>query len=119
MGVRHKAIDSNLQFIYDTQPQGGVSFKEDFYNRFGDGYQTCIHVIQTQTLMSEFWLMDITSLDNVIVTVDSHTDENTPYRKSLSESIEELESRKKKAPITEIDNLEDEIMILRELSLNE
>lgn len=118
MGVRHKAIDSNLQFIYDTQPQGGVSFKEDFYNRFGDGYQTCIHVIQTQTLMSEFWLMDITSLDNVIVTVDSHTDENTPYRKSLSESIEELESRKKKAPITEIDNLEDEIMILRELSLN-
>ncbi|GMG66726.1 ATPase [Tetragenococcus halophilus] len=118
MEIRRKAVDTNLQFIYNTQPQGGVSFQEDFYNRFGDGYQTCIHVIQTQTLMSEFWLMDITSLDNVIVTVDSYTDENTPYRKSLSESIEELESRKKKAPITEIDNLEDEIMILRELSLN-
>ena len=24
-------IDEDIQFIYDTQPKGGISFKEDFY----------------------------------------------------------------------------------------
>ncbi|WP_447353153.1 hypothetical protein ACM665_14945 (plasmid) [Enterococcus faecalis] len=32
-------IDEDIQFIYDTQPKGGISFKEDFYNRMGMGIE--------------------------------------------------------------------------------
>ena len=67
MTMKQKIIDEDVQFIYDTQPQGGISFKDDFFNRFGDGYRATIHIFETPTIMTEFWLMDLTSLDNVIV----------------------------------------------------
>ncbi|EOH86322.1 VirB4 family type IV secretion system protein [Enterococcus pallens] len=118
MTMKKKIIDEDVQFIYDTQPQGGVSFKEDFFNRFGDGYRATIHIFETPTIMTEFWLMDLTSIDNVIVMKDSRTDSEISYKKGVSESIEELESRKKKAKTTERDELEQEIDILRRLSLS-
>ncbi|OJG77545.1 ATPase [Enterococcus pallens] len=62
--------------------------------------------------------MDLTSIDNVIVMKDSRTDSEISYKKGVSESIEELESRKKKAKTTERDELEQEIDILRRLSLS-
>ncbi|EOS7950837.1 ATPase, partial [Enterococcus hirae] len=118
MKMKKKIVDSDIQFIYDTQPQGGISVKDDFFNRFGDGYRTTIHVFETPTIMSEFWLMDLTYLENVIVMKDSRTDDNILYKKGVSETIEELQSRKKKATITEQDDLDSEINILRQLSLS-
>lgn len=118
MKMKRKVIDEDVQFIYDTQPKGGISFKEDFYNRFGDSYRATIHVFETPTIMTEFWLMDITSLDNVIVMKDSQTDSEITYNKRISESIEELEARLSKAKTTERDHLNSEIDILRNLSLS-
>ena len=116
--MKKKTIDQDVQFIYDTQPQGGVSFKEDFFNRFGDGYRTTIHIFETPTIMTEFWLMDLTSFDNVIVMKDSRTDDEIGYKKGVSETIEELEARWKKAKTTDRDAIESEINILRNLSLS-
>jgi len=116
--MKQKIIDEDVQFIYDTQPQGGISFKDDFFNRFGDGYRATIHIFETPTIMTEFWLMDLTSLDNVIVMKDSRTDEGVAYKKGVSETIEELEIRRKKAKTTQRDELEQEIDILRHLSLS-
>ncbi|OTO77412.1 MULTISPECIES: VirB4 family type IV secretion system protein [unclassified Enterococcus] len=118
MTMKKKIVDEDVQFIYDTQPQGGVSFKDDFFNRFGDGYRATIHIYETPTIMTEFWLMDLTSIDNVIVMKDSRTDGDVAYKKGVSESIEELESRMKKAKTTERDELGQEIDILRRLSLS-
>ncbi|MBG7724770.1 ATPase [Enterococcus faecium] len=118
MTMKQKIIDEDVQFIYDTQPQGGISFKDDFFNRFGDGYRATIHIFETPTIMTEFWLMDLTSLDNVIVMKDSRTDEGCAYKKGVSETIEELEIRRKKAKTTQRDELEQEIDILRHLSLS-
>lgn len=109
-------IDEDIQFIYDTQPKGGISFKEDFYNRMGDGYRTCIHVIDTPTIMSEFWLLEITSLENSIVMVDTRLDGDIAYKKGISDTIGELKTRMKKATETEQDDLANEIEILRTLS---
>lgn len=113
-----KVTDTDLQFIYNTQPRGGISFKDDFYIRFGDGYRSTIHLIATPTIMNEFWMMDITSQENVITTIDTMTDSNVPYGKEISDSIEELRVRKKKAKVTEQDNLDEEINILRNLNLS-
>ncbi|MFR6671196.1 MAG: VirB4 family type IV secretion system protein [Enterococcus avium] len=118
MTMKQKIIDEDVQFIYDTQPQGGISFKDDFFNRFGDGYRATIHIFETPTIMTEFWLMDLTSLDNVIVMKDSRTNEGVAYKKGVSETIEELEIRRKKAKTTQRDELEQEIDILRHLSLS-
>ena len=118
MTMKQKIIDEDVQFIYDTQPQGGISFKDDFFNRFGNGYRATIHIFETPTIMTEFWLMDLTSLDNVIVMKDSRTDEGVAYKKGVSETIEELEIRRKKAKTTQRDELEQEIDILRHLSLS-
>ncbi|EOI51496.1 VirB4 family type IV secretion system protein [Enterococcus gilvus] len=111
-----KTTDTDLQFIYQTQPRGGISFKDDFYIRFGDGYRTTIHLIATPTIMTEFWMMDITATENVITTIDTMIDTDVPYKKEVSDSIEELQVRKKKATVTEQDDLDDEINILRMLN---
>lgn len=118
MIMKKKIIDEDVQFIYDTQPQGGISFKEDFFNRFGDGYRATIHIFETPTIMTEFWLMDLTSIDNVIVMKDSRTDEDIGYKKGVSETIEELEVRWKKAKTTEKDTIATEIDILRNLNIS-
>ena len=118
MIMKKKIIDEDVQFIYDTQPQGGISFKEDFFNRFGDGYRATIHIFETPTIMTEFWLMDLTSIDNVIVMKDSRTDDDIGYKKGVSETIEELEVRWKKAKTTEKDTIATEIDILRNLNLS-
>ncbi|MFQ7233594.1 MAG: ATPase, partial [Enterococcus hulanensis] len=111
-----KTTDTDLQFIYNTQPRGGISFKDDFYIRFGDGYRSTIHLIATPTIMTEFWMMDITATENVITTIDTMIDTEVPYKKEVSDSIEELQVRKKKATVTEQDDLDDEINILRMLN---
>jgi hypothetical protein len=118
MKIKKKMVDTDIQFIYDTQPKGGISVKEDFFNRFGDGYRTTIHVFETPTIMSEFWLMDLTDIENVIVMKDSRTDDSISYQSGVSETIQELRARQRKANITEQDELESEINILRHLSLS-
>ena len=34
-------IIKDLDFVYATQPMGGISFKDEFFNRTGDGYVAC------------------------------------------------------------------------------
>lgn len=118
MIMKKKTIHEDVQFIYNTQPQGGVSFKEDFFNRFGDGYRATVHIFETPTIMTEFWLMDLTRIDNVIVMKDSRTDDDIGYKKGVSETIEELEVRWKMGKTTEKDTIATEIDILRNLNLS-
>lgn len=111
-------VDSNLQFIYDTQPQGGVSFKEEFYNRYGDSYGTCVNIYDTPNIMTEFWMLELTKLENTTIIVDYVTDQEIDYKKGVNESIEELQLRKNRAKTTgEFDLADSEYNVLRNLNI--
>lgn len=88
--------EKDLEFIYKTQPQGGLSFKNEFATRFGDSYSACIHVIDRPSVFVDFWIEQLSIQDNTIVIVDYYTP-NKEYKKKLSDSISELQSRAKKA----------------------
>lgn len=118
--MKEITLDEKVQFIYNTQPKGGVSFRDDFFNRFGDGYRTAIHILATPTIMTEFWLQELVKVDETIVMKDSRRNAEIEYKKKVGESVREFESRWKKADragrTTEADELAEERDLLRNLS---
>src|SRR5699024_10966820 len=65
------------------QSQGGVSFKSGNYIKTGDGYISCVHVYKYQTLVTDFWLEQLMSMENALVTLDIAT----PNKKEMIEEI--------------------------------
>lgn len=108
-----------LSFVKDTQPMGGITFKDEFYNRKGDGYEACLHIYDFPNRFTEYWLNDITSSENTVVTVDTCTPKDIDFLEKISHSVEELGSRRKSAnKVTEFDSHDMEFQVLRELALN-
>lgn len=111
-------LEKDIEFIYDTQPMGGISFKDEYYNRKGDGYEACLHVYRFPNNFNEFWLTEITSIENTIITVDTFTDTEINYEEKVSNSIEEYRSRVYKATSqNERDIANEEFETLRELGV--
>jgi GTPase SAR1 family protein len=112
------SIEKDIALIYGTQPMGGISFKEEYYNRKGDGYEACLHVYRFPNVFTEFWLNEITSLENTIVTVDTFTSQDVNYIEKVTYSTEELRSRIHNAKNqSERDLATEEFETLRELGL--
>ncbi|HCW52175.1 MAG TPA: ATPase [Clostridium sp.] len=86
-------LNKDLMFINDTQPMGGISFKDEFYNRKGDGYEACLHIYRFPNVLTTFWLDRITSLENTIVTVDTFTSQDIEYGEKIKNSTEEMRQR--------------------------
>src|SRR4051794_3120068 len=72
----------NPYLVAEIQPQGGIKF-EEAYVRKGDGYETCIHVYDYNSIVSDLWLEPIVNMPNVVATIDI----STPNRKEIVESI--------------------------------
>ncbi|MCM3169466.1 VirB4 family type IV secretion system protein [Peribacillus frigoritolerans] len=72
----------NPYLVSQIQPQGGIKF-EEAYVRKGDGYETCIHVYDYNSIVSDLWLEPIMNMPNVVATLDI----STPNRKEIVESI--------------------------------
>lgn len=72
----------NPYLVSEIQPQGGIKF-EEAYLRKGDGYETCIHVYDYNSIVSDLWLEPIVNMPNVVATIDI----STPNRKEIVESI--------------------------------
>lgn len=112
------SIQQDFDFIKATQPMGGISFKDEYYNRKGDGYEACLHVYKYPNDFHEFWLKDLTSMENTIVTVDTYTDQSINYGEKVGHSAEEMNSRVRNAvKTTEMDNADYELNALRELAI--
>lgn len=114
----NQSLNRDLAFIYNTQPKGGISFKEEFYNRFGDSYGTCIRVFEVPTIMTEFWLLKITQIENATVIVDHFTDTEVDYKGTvLPDAMEEIRLRRDRAKTTsEFDSYNQEYERLRMLN---
>lgn len=113
------SLTDDYQFLYDTQPSGGISFKDEYYNRMGTGYQACLHIYKFPFNYSEFWLNAITSLPNTVVTVDNLTDKDVDYIKKVQDSVKEMHSVVTNAKTqTEADKANQEFNELRELNLS-
>jgi DNA helicase HerA-like ATPase/uncharacterized protein (UPF0335 family) len=87
-------IGYNPALLSYIQPQGGVSFHEN-YIRKGDGYESVITVYEYPTNNNVFWLENIMNLTstNTIVTVDIATQDKQEARNLVNKGMKEQEDR--------------------------
>lgn len=83
----------NPSLISEIQSQGGVSFKNGNYVKYGDGYMSCVHVYKYQSLVSDFWLEQIMSIDKCLVTLDVHTPNKKQIIEQINKSMSEQDTR--------------------------
>lgn len=83
----------NPSLISQIQSQGGVSFKSGNYVKMGDGYISCVHVYKYQSLVSDFWLERIMSIENTLVTLDVSTPNKTEIIEEINKSMSEQDTR--------------------------
>ncbi|WP_225353730.1 VirB4 family type IV secretion system protein [Lacticaseibacillus sharpeae] len=108
----------NEGFVADTQPDGGISTKNDQYLKTGALYSTCVHVYDIPSQFSDFWLMKFTRIPDVTVVVDTVQRNNTNYQENITKAVDELTRQRNEAKSqTNYDAINEEIMPLRELSL--
>ncbi|PFL59578.1 type IV secretion system protein VirB4 [Bacillus cereus] len=82
----------NPHLVARVQPQGGISFKEN-YVQTGDGLGTCIHVFDYPTEVNDFWLEQIMNMPNVITTLDVMSDDRREVVESINKSMSEQSVR--------------------------
>ncbi|PEF16028.1 VirB4 family type IV secretion system protein [Bacillus cereus] len=82
----------NPYLLARVQPQGGISFKEN-YVQTGDGLGTCVHVFDYPTEVNDFWLEQIMNMPNVITTLDVMSDNRNEVVESINKSMSEQSVR--------------------------
>ncbi|MFF2341057.1 VirB4 family type IV secretion system protein [Bacillus mycoides] len=82
----------NPYLVARVQPQGGISFKEN-YVQTGDGLGTCVHVFDYPTEVNDFWLEQIMNMPNVITTLDVMSDDRREVVESINKSLSEQSVR--------------------------
>ncbi|HAB8811058.1 TPA_asm: TraE, Type IV secretion system protein [Listeria monocytogenes] len=130
-----KDISDEISFLEAIQPQGNISFKDEFHIRTGHSYQTCLHVYGYPSVYMGNWLADVTNHDEIlpkqgednqtmlssrldtIVTVDYMTEKEADYGEILKGTVGEYTSQYNRAQDTTTrDNLSEEVLAARELA---
>lgn len=106
----------DLQFIYDTQPKGGVSTAHEFFIRMGDSYNTCVHVIDRPTIFTDTWIKQLVSPNTTLI-ADYYTPEYKNYKKKFQILLVKFLLKKRAQTMTEFDELDTEEQISRQWSL--
>ena len=88
----NKSNDFNPFFVRKVQPQGGVKFDEKFIKK-GDGYEIVVHHYEYKNQVNYFWLLQLTSIKNVITTIDISTEKKRTALKSINKSLVEQKNR--------------------------
>ncbi len=82
----------NPFLVSQIQPQGGINFNAS-YVRLGDGYMSCVHVYKYQTLVTDFWLEQLMSIENAIITIDISTANKRQIIEEINKSMAEQDTR--------------------------
>lgn len=82
----------NPFLVSQIQPQGGINFRAN-YVRLGDGYMSCVHVYKYQSLVTDFWLEQLMSIENAIVTIDIATASKRQIIEDINKSMAEQDTR--------------------------
>ena len=85
--------DYDLDLLAKIQPRGGVNYKNDFYVKKGTGYETCITIYETPTDVEDFWLGQLMTMDNTIVTMDMKTKTREEIKNNLKTGMTEYLDR--------------------------
>ena len=92
--ISNKSYDFNPFFVTKVQSQGGIKFDEKFIKK-GDGYETVVHLYEYKNQVNYFWLLQLTSMKNVITTIDISTEKKRTALKSINKSLVEQKNRYK------------------------
>jgi len=82
----------DLDFIQSIQPQGGISFKDN-YIRKGDGYEACIRIYNYPSRVSDKWLKKIVTMKNIVSVIDVSTMDRSETVAAINKSILEQKMR--------------------------
>ncbi|MGL5642903.1 MAG: VirB4 family type IV secretion system protein [Paraclostridium sp.] len=85
-------INYNPELVKKIQAQGGVKFDERIIQK-GDGFETVIHLYDYKPQVHPFWLIQLTSMKNVITTIDIGTEKKRNALKKINKSLVEQKSR--------------------------
>lgn len=89
----------NLDFIEKTQPQGGLKFDER-YIQLGDGYLTCLSVVEFAEDVNARWMTDFMNIPETIATFDAVTADKEELLSKINRSIGELRYQAEKERTT-------------------
>lgn len=84
----------NPYLITQIQPQGGIKFDERIIQK-GDGFEAVVHLYDYKPQVNVFWLIQLTSMKNVIVTMDIGTEKKRSALKKINKSLVEQKNRYK------------------------
>lgn len=85
-------ITYNPYLLTKIQPQGGIKFDERIIQK-GDGYETIVHLYDYKPQVHAFWLIQLTSMKNVITTIDIGTEKKRSALKKINKSLVEQKNR--------------------------
>lgn len=91
-----KRLDNEIEFnpklVKKIQPQGGIKFDERIIKK-GDGFETVVHLYDYKPQVNPFWLIQLTSMKNIITTIDIGTEKKTTALKQINKSLIEQRNR--------------------------
>lgn len=87
-------IQYNPKLVSKIQAQGGVKFDERIIKK-GDGFEAVVHLYDYKPQVNPFWLIQLTSMKNVITTIDIGTEKKRTALKQINKSLIEQRNRHK------------------------
>lgn len=91
---KNTTIQQDISLLAYIQPQGGIHFRDETYIKTGRGYIQCIHVYKLPKAgVDDHWLTKVCNIDNVITTVDIHTEDLFVTKQNINRSLQEQEMR--------------------------
>lgn len=85
-------IKYNPKLVNKIQAQGGVKFDERIIQK-GDGFEAVVHLYDYKPQVHPFWLIQLTSMKNVITTIDIGTEKKRTALKQINKSLIEQRNR--------------------------
>lgn len=85
-------VEYNPSLVNKIQAQGGVKFDERIIQK-GDGFETVVHLYDYKPQVHPFWLIQLTSMKNVITTIDIGTEKKRTALKQINKSLVEQKNR--------------------------
>ncbi|MDJ1089882.1 VirB4 family type IV secretion system protein [Macrococcoides caseolyticum] len=82
----------DLEFIAKTQPQGGISFHENYIKK-GDGYEACLTIYDYPSTVYDNWMRHIVNREGVITIQDISTANREQVQENLKRSLSEQSAR--------------------------
>lgn len=121
-----KKVGYDPFLLDEIQPKGGLKFNDDRFIKAGDGYISCIHVYEYPEEVDTHWMAKLTNIQNVITTIDIHTEDILQVKKNINKSMKEQdyryryakdyeESRDAELRYAELKNMYDEITSMGEI----